>query len=58
MVEEGSPAPELELEDDSGSTVRLSDFRGSPVVLYFYLKDASADRIDSNGRAIGAATEV
>jgi thioredoxin-dependent peroxiredoxin len=39
MVEEGSPAPELELKDDSGSTVRLSDFRGSPVVLYFYPKD-------------------
>jgi peroxiredoxin Q/BCP len=39
MIEEGSPAPELELTDDGGRTVRLSDFRGSPVVLYFYPKD-------------------
>jgi peroxiredoxin Q/BCP len=39
MIEEGSPAPELELTDDAGKTVRLSDFRGSPVVLYFYPKD-------------------
>ena len=36
MVEEGAPAPELELESDTGETVRLSDFRGRPVVLYFY----------------------
>jgi peroxiredoxin Q/BCP len=39
MIEEGSPAPELELTDDTGKTVRLSDFRGTPVVLYFYPKD-------------------
>ena len=39
MIEEGSPAPQLELKDDAGHTVRLSDFRGSPVVLYFYPKD-------------------
>jgi thioredoxin-dependent peroxiredoxin len=35
-VEEGKPAPDFELESDSGDTVRLSDFRGKPVVLYFY----------------------
>ena len=39
MVEEGQPAPEFELTSDAGETVRLSDFRGSPVVLYFYPKD-------------------
>jgi peroxiredoxin Q/BCP len=39
MVEEGAPAPDFELESDDGSTVRLSDLRGSPVVLYFYPKD-------------------
>jgi peroxiredoxin Q/BCP len=39
MVEEGSPAPDFELESDSGETVRLSDLRGQPVVLYFYPKD-------------------
>ena len=39
MVEEGKPAPDFELESDSGETVRLSDLRGKPVVLYFYPKD-------------------
>ena len=39
MVEEGEPAPEFELTSDSGETVRLSDLRGKPVVLYFYPKD-------------------
>jgi thioredoxin-dependent peroxiredoxin len=39
MVEEGKPAPDFELTSDSGETVRLSDFRGKPVVLYFYPKD-------------------
>jgi thioredoxin-dependent peroxiredoxin len=39
VVEEGKPAPDFELENDSGETVRLSDLRGTPVVLYFYPKD-------------------
>ena len=36
MVGEGDPAPDFELVSDSGDTVRLSSFRGKPVVLYFY----------------------
>jgi peroxiredoxin Q/BCP len=39
MVEEGKPAPDFELTTDSGESVKLSDFRGKPVVLYFYPKD-------------------
>jgi len=39
MVEEGKPAPDFELVSDEGTTVRLSDLRGKPVVLYFYPKD-------------------
>ena len=39
MLEEGTPAPDFELESDEGSTVRLTDLRGKPVVLYFYPKD-------------------
>jgi peroxiredoxin Q/BCP len=39
MVEEGKPAPDFELKSDAGETVRLSDLRGKPVVLYFYPKD-------------------
>jgi thioredoxin-dependent peroxiredoxin len=39
MIEEGKPAPEFELASDSGDKVKLSDYRGQPVVLYFYPKD-------------------
>ena len=38
QVQEGKAAPDFELSSDSGETVRLSSFRGSPVVLYFYPK--------------------
>ena len=33
------PAPDFALQDDTGKTVRLSDYRGQNVVLYFYPKD-------------------
>ena len=39
MVEEGKPAPDFELRADDGRTVKLSDLRGRPVVLFFYPKD-------------------
>ena len=39
MVEEGKPAPDFELTTDAGESVKLSDYRGKPVVLYFYPKD-------------------
>ena len=39
MVEEGKPAPDFELTSDTGEQVKLSDFRGQPVVFYFYPKD-------------------
>jgi thioredoxin-dependent peroxiredoxin len=39
VIEEGKPAPDFELQTDSGDTVKLSDLRGKPVVLYFYPKD-------------------
>ncbi len=35
----GSPAPDFALPADTGDTVRLSDFRGKRVILYFYPKD-------------------
>lgn len=39
MLSEGEAAPDFELEADDGETVRLSDLRGAPVVLYFYPRD-------------------
>jgi thioredoxin-dependent peroxiredoxin len=39
MVEEGQDAPDFELTSDSGKVIRLSQFRGKPVVLYFYPRD-------------------
>ena len=39
MIEPGQPAPDFALESDTGETIRLSDLRGGPVVVYFYPKD-------------------
>jgi peroxiredoxin Q/BCP len=38
MIEEGSAAPDFELPDQDGRPTKLSDFRGEPVVVYFYPK--------------------
>ncbi|HSK23890.1 MAG TPA: thioredoxin-dependent thiol peroxidase [Egicoccus sp.] len=39
MLEPGQPAPEFTLPDQDGTPVSLSDYRGRPVVVYFYPKD-------------------
>jgi peroxiredoxin Q/BCP len=39
VIEEGKPAPDFELQSDTGESVKLSDLKGRPVVLYFYPKD-------------------
>ena len=39
MLKEGTKAPAFRLEDKDGKTVKLSDFKGKKVVLYFYSKD-------------------
>jgi peroxiredoxin Q/BCP len=38
MLEPGAEAPDFAVRDHTGKTVRLSDFRGRPVVLWFYPK--------------------
>ena len=38
MPEVGEKAPDFELENQDGETVKLSDFAGKTVVLYFYPK--------------------
>lgn len=35
LLTPGEPAPEFELDDLRGNLVRLADFRGKPIVLYF-----------------------
>lgn len=41
MLEVGTKAPEFALNDAKGNLVRLSDFAGKKVVLYFYPKDST-----------------
>jgi len=39
MIEENTSAPEFTMVDETGTSRSLSDYRGMPVVLYFYPKD-------------------
>ena len=39
MAKEGDKAPDFAVKDTDGNEVKLSDFRGQKVVLYFYPKD-------------------
>ena len=39
LLEQGTKAPDFALPDQNGNTVKLSDYKGKKVVLYFYSKD-------------------
>ncbi len=65
MLKEGDRAPSFELESDAGNKVKLSDFVGRKLVLYFYPRDntpgctreaigfsAAADQIHAAGAAV------
>lgn len=39
LIDVGKKAPALTLKDQGGEAHKLSDYAGSPVVLYFYPKD-------------------
>jgi len=39
MLTLGKPAPDFELPDQFGKNHKLSDYRGKPVVIFFYPKD-------------------
>lgn len=41
MIEQGQEAPDFELPDQDGRPLKLSAFRGQPVVVYFYPKAAT-----------------
>lgn len=38
MLQPGQDAPDFDVVDQNGNRVRLSDFRGKKVVLWFYPK--------------------
>ena len=40
-IEVGQMAPDFEAKIETGETIKLSDYRGKKVVLYFYPKDAT-----------------
>jgi len=39
MLQIGKPAPDFALRDAGGREVKLADFRGKKVVVFFYPKD-------------------
>jgi peroxiredoxin Q/BCP len=41
MLKEGDKAPAFELDSDAGAKVKLSDFAGKKLVIYFYPKDST-----------------
>jgi peroxiredoxin Q/BCP len=41
MLKDGDKAPAFELESDAGKKVKLADFAGKKLVLYFYPKDST-----------------
>jgi peroxiredoxin Q/BCP len=38
MLKEGTKAPEFSLEDQNGKVVKLNDFEGQKVLIWFYPK--------------------
>ena len=72
MLSEGDEAPDFELPDQDGNPVKLSDLKGSPVVLYFYpkadtpgcttqacgIRDRSGDYDASGARVLGVSPDT
>jgi thioredoxin-dependent peroxiredoxin len=72
MLEQGTEAPDFELQDQDGQTVKLSDLRGQTVVLYFYLRadtpgcttqacsirDHSSDYSDAGVKVLGVSPDT
>jgi thioredoxin-dependent peroxiredoxin len=71
VIEEGQTAPDFELQDQDGNTVKLSSLRGSPVVLYFYpkadtpgcttqacgIRDRSGEYVASGAKVLGVSPD-
>ncbi len=41
LLEVGQKAPEFEAKIETGETIKLSDYQGKKIVLYFYPKDST-----------------
>ena len=41
MLQKGTKAPYFEGQDENGNLVKLTDFAGKKLVLYFYPKDST-----------------
>ena len=71
MLNEGDVAPDFTARDEKGNEVKLADFRGERVALYFYpkddtpgctkqacsLRDSYADLIDKNIKVLGVSLD-
>ena len=71
MLNEGDVAPDFTARDEKGNEVKLADFRGERVALYFYpkddtpgctkqacsLRDSYADLTDKNIRVLGVSLD-
>jgi peroxiredoxin Q/BCP len=72
MLEQGAEAPDFELQDQDGETVKLSDLRGQTVVLYFYpradtpgcttqacgIRDHSNDYAEAGVKVLGVSPDT
>jgi peroxiredoxin Q/BCP len=71
MIEPGDKAPDFELPDQDGRTIKLSGLRGRPVVVYFYpkadtpgcttqacgVRDHQSDYIDAGAVVLGISPD-
>jgi peroxiredoxin Q/BCP len=71
MLNEGDVAPDFTVRDEKGNEVKLADFRGERVALYFYpkddtpgctkqacsLRDSYANLTDKNIRVLGVSLD-
>jgi peroxiredoxin Q/BCP len=55
-LQPGDPAPDFDLPSDGGGHVRLADFKGKTLVLYFYPKDDTSG-CTSEAQAFTAAAD-
>lgn len=72
MLKEGEKVPEFELLDQSGKTVKLADYQGRKLLLYFYpkantpgcttqacsIRDASSELKGRNVAALGISPDL